>query len=94
MSLLARLEPTPRTGDRRSSKRRKLSLQAEGSLASTAGTQVVVHDLSEEGMLVESSDPLKEGERLDLVIPQAGETSARVVGSSGRFFGWRFETPL
>lgn len=94
MSLLAHLDSGPKPGERRSSRRRKLSLEAEGAAAVSGGTQVMIHDLSEDGMLLESSVALRTGERLDLLIPEAGGAAATIVWSSGRFFGCRFETPL
>ena len=54
----------------------------------------MIHDLSEEGMLLESSVALRTGERLDLLIPEAGSAAATIVWSSGRFFGCKFERPL
>ena len=62
MSLRAQLDIEPEKGERRSSQRRKLRLEAEGLSASTAETQVVIHDLSEDGLLVESPVPLSQGE--------------------------------
>jgi PilZ domain len=94
MSLLARLDSDPKPGERRGSRRRKLRLEAEGAAALSGGTQVVIHDLSEDGMLLESSVALRTGERLDLLIPEAGSAGATIVWSSGRFFGCKFERPL
>ena len=45
-------------------------------------------------MLLEASVALKTGERLDLLIPEAGSAAATIVWSSGRFFGCKFERPL
>ena len=94
MPLLARLDSSPKPGERRGSRRRKLRLEAEGAAALSGGTQVVIHDLSEEGMLLESSVSLRAGERLDLLIPEAGSAAATIAWSSGRFFGCKFERPL
>ena len=59
-----------------------------------AETKVVVHDLSEDGLLVESPIPLAQGEILEVVIPEAGIVQAEVAwSSSGRFFGCRFKEP-
>lgn len=91
MSLRAHLEVEPEAGERRSSRRRKLRLEAEGVTATSSQTQVVVHDLSEEGLLVESPVPLAQGELLEVVLPEAGTAQAEVTWSSGRFFGCRFK---
>ena len=94
MSLRAQLEIEPAAGERRSSLRRKLRLEAAGARASSAQTQVVIHDLSEEGLLIESPVPLAEGELLEVVIPEAGTAQAEVAWNSGRFFGCKFKQPI
>ena len=94
MSLRAQLEVEPRQGERRTKQRRRLRLEAEGS-ASTAESKVIVHDLSEDGLLVESPIPLSQGEILEVDIPGAGIVQAEVAWtSSGRFFGCRFKEPI
>lgn len=94
MSLRAQLDVEPRQGERRTKQRRRLRLEAEGS-ASTAETKVTVHDLSEDGLLVESPIPLSQGEILEVDIPGAGIVQAEVAWSSGgRFFGCRFKEPI
>ena len=94
MSLRAQLDVEPRQGERRTKQRRRLRLEAEGS-ALTAETKVTVHDLSEDGLLVESPIPLSQGEILEVDIPGAGIVQAEVAwSSSGRFFGCRFKEPI
>ena len=92
MSLLAHLEPDKGKAERRSSRRRKLRLETE----SKAGpeSRVIIHDLSERGMLLESGAVLVVGEKLELIIPEAGSAVATVVWSSGCYFGCRFEKEL
>lgn len=94
MSLRANLEIEPEKGERRSSHRRTLRLQAEGTSASSAETQVVIHDLSEDGLLIESPIPLATGDVLDVVIPEAGNAQAEVAWTSGRFYGCRFREKI
>jgi transcriptional regulator with XRE-family HTH domain len=52
---------------------------------------VVVHDLSETGLLLQTSGQLSVGERIEVVLPHAGATEANVVWASNEFFGCRFE---
>jgi hypothetical protein len=92
MSLLAHLEPERATSERRLSARRKLRLELEPQ--GSAGSRVVIHDLSEQGMLLETDARLVDGETVDLVIPGAGSAEAAVIWNSGRYFGCRFENPL
>ena len=94
MSLRANLEIDSEQGERRSSHRRTLRLQAEGASGSSPETQVVIHDLSEEGLLVESPVPLATGDMLDVVIPEAGNAQAEVAWTSGRFYGCKFREKI
>ncbi|NUT00805.1 MAG: PilZ domain-containing protein [Sphingomonas sp.] len=94
MTLRGHLEIDPHSGERRSSPRRRLQLVAEGVGASAAQTQVVIHDLSEEGLLIESPVPLAEGELLEVDIPEAGSVQAKVSWNSGRFFGCKFTSRI
>jgi len=92
MSLLAHLEPEKGKAERRSSRRRKLHLETEAE--ASPESRVVIHDLSEQGMLLESRVALAVGEKLDLVIPEAGSATASIVWSSGHYFGCKFDKPL
>jgi hypothetical protein len=94
MSLRAHLEPRDSTGNRRSAARRTLRLQALGATASQADADVVIHDLSLSGLLIETSAGLADGERIDVDLPEAGPTEAKVVWTSGRFFGCKFKRPI
>jgi hypothetical protein len=94
MSLLAHLEPSDSTSNRRSAARRTLRLQAVGATASQADAQVLIHDLSLTGLLLETSAGLSAGERIDVEIPDAGLTEAKVVWNSGRFFGCEFRRAI
>lgn len=92
MSLVAHLEPERAKSERRSSRRRKLRLELKRQVP--AESRVIIHDLSEQGMLLEGDADLAAGETFDLVIPEAGSTQATVIWNSGRYFGCRFESPL
>jgi hypothetical protein len=92
MPLFAHLDPEKEKAERRSSRRRKLRLRANPE--ASGGAQVVIHDLSERGMLLESAAALIVGETLDLIIPEAGSARATIVWNSGPYFGCRFEKPL
>jgi len=94
MSLLAHLDPSDPTANRRSAARRTLRLQSLGTTASQSAAQVTIHDLSLTGLLIETSADLAADERIDVEVPEAGLTEAKVVWSSGRFFGCRFKRPI
>lgn len=90
MQALARLERV-QGASRRGSSRLKLSLDA--SLAGS-GEDVVIHDLSPGGILVESSANLRKGARLEVDLPEVGATLATVVWNSGDYYGCQFDKPI
>ena len=94
MSFLAHLDRAHPTSNRRASPRRTLRLQALGTTSSQSPAEVIIHDLSRTGLLLETTAELAAGERIDVELPEAGAAQARVVWSSGRFFGCKFERPI
>jgi hypothetical protein len=90
MQALARLERV-QGASRRGSSRLKLSLDA--SLAGS-GEDVVIHDLSAGGILLESSASLRKGARLEVDLPEVGATQAKVVWNSGDYYGCQFDKPI
>jgi len=87
---VARLERV-QAQTRRGASRLKLSLDSslEGS-----GEEVVIHDLSTTGILIETEASLRKNARLELDLPEIGATVATVVWSSGDFFGCQFAKPI
>ena len=94
MGSLALLEGRHRVRSRRGATRRKLSLQAEGLVSNSSAAEVTIHDLSVTGLLLETSAELTRGEELDVYLPEAGATRARVIWSSGHYFGCQFDRPI
>ena len=77
--------------DRRGSPRRKLHL---GTLISKSGADVLIHNISSTGMLIETDERLRAGEALDIDLPEVGATTAVVAWRGGNFFGCQFVKPL
>lgn len=94
MSTLAQLEPRRDGFDGRNAARRKLKLQTSGSTSIRGFADVVIHDLSETGVLIETAAELSTGELLDVHIPEVGATAAKVVWNNGRLFGCEFESRI
>ena len=94
MSLHAELDRGQPTGDRRNAHRRTLRLLAQGSSATMPHIQVIIRDLSLTGLLVETAADFALDECLQIELPEAGEVEARIVWSSGRFFGCKFGRPI
>ena len=91
MSIGAHLEQRRRAVESRVGPRRKLRLGTPGASSSGNAMNVVVHDLSETGLLLQTSGQLSVGEKIEVVLPHAGPTEASVVWGSNDFFGCRFE---
>lgn len=90
MAILAELHPQRRTGERRVALRRTLQLTVRGETPSGDSAQVLIHDISVTGLLLETSADLLIGETLEVDVPEGGPTSAIVMWHSGRFFGCQF----
>ena len=73
--------------NRRYASRRTLRLPAA---LSDRGIEVLIHDLSPTGMLVESEQDLVSGDSLLVDLPERGSTAATVIWSSGHFHGCEF----
>jgi len=75
----------------RSHARRRLRLPLEGSIK---GGGALLHNLSESGLLLETSDELAVDEVIQVDLPDAGERPAKVVWHSGQLFGCQFLQPI
>lgn len=91
MSTAIQAAPPLESGNRRYAPRRALRLQ---SAVSDSGMEVMIHDLSPTGVLLETSQALGSGETLFVDLPERGPTAASVVWSSGNFHGCEFEQSI
>lgn len=91
--ILARLEPREST-ERRGAPRRRLKLDSAVSIPSGGDLEVIVHDLSATGLLIETGVDLRSGDELAVEIPGAGPTVATVMWVSGNYFGCEFKRPV
>jgi len=90
MAIQARLE-TFETASRRASPRRKLCL---GSSLAADGQDVIIHDLSATGVLLQTTAKLETFDNLEVDLPEVGPTHAFVVWNSGEYFGCEFARPI
>ena len=90
MTIQARLE-TFEDANRRASPRRRLRL---GSTLTGAGHEVVIHDLSSTGVLLQTSAKLGASDSFEIELPEVGATHAYVVWTSSDFFGCEFARPI
>ncbi len=94
MAVKGRLDSVAGQHDERRAVRHQLLLETSGALPSGAEANVVVHNVSSTGMLLETALPLGREQRIEVDLPEAGKVWAQVAWSSGMLFGCQFDTPL
>jgi hypothetical protein len=90
MIVRAYLDQDIAEGERRRPKRRVLKLETAASRPSGVEWPVLIHDLSNAGLLLESDADLAVGSGFSVIFPNAAQAEARVVWSHGRLFGCEF----
>lgn len=80
--------------DDRAGTRYRLLLDASVEHDQDGLTDVVIHDLSATGLLLETKASLPEHSEIAIDLPGAGTAVAKIVWSSGTFRGGQFSTPL
>lgn len=90
--LLAEIHTEALASDARRAPRRTLRLQV--AVATEAGADALIHNLSETGLLLETTTDFARGDALDVELPHVGATSAIVAWSRGGFVGCEFVTPV
>lgn len=73
--------------------RRRVRLAASASDGARS-VEVLVHNLSQTGVLVECGVSIAVGETIEIDLPEAGPTSASVLWKSGDFHGCQFDRPI
>lgn len=94
MTIPAYIEQPTQSNARRQERRQKLHLVVDGATAQEAALDVMIHDLSTSGLLLESSRPLSTGEKIQISLPHAGVRSAKIVWAQGNYFGCEFDRPV
>ncbi|AJA09199.1 XRE family transcriptional regulator [Sphingopyxis fribergensis] len=69
-------------------------MRFEGAVPRTGETEVLVHNISELGMVFETDEAFAIGDPIDIKLPQSGATRARVAWTSGRLIGLDFDLPI
>ncbi|MGB3711285.1 MAG: helix-turn-helix domain-containing protein [Erythrobacter sp.] len=78
----------------RRSARRALRLETSGALPDGEEANVVVHNLSAAGLLIETDLSLDVGDTLAIDLPEVGPVGAEIVWQSGRLNGCAFQQAL
>ncbi|HUD28763.1 MAG TPA: helix-turn-helix domain-containing protein [Novosphingobium sp.] len=94
MPIAAHFEVNAADDGRPRAERRRLLLETQGALESGAETQVILHNVSETGALLESQVDLEIGETLEIDLPGAPQSRARVIWASGKLYGCAFTAPI
>jgi len=94
MAIGAHLEDSHNLMGQDRAPRRTLRLETHGATPSGATANVQVHNVSATGLLLESQVPLVAGEKIEIDLPHAGATWAKVVWASDNLFGCQFHTPI
>lgn len=79
---------------KRRSARRNAPLLVRGTTRSGDAIELLIHNISESGILVESEAPLAIDDRIEIELPHAGPVQARMVWKSGELFGCQFDAPI
>ena len=80
--------------DSRGRLRRKLLLEVDASTPAREAYRTVVRNLSETGLLIETTAALALGDLIEVDLPRAGAAAATVMWNSDRLFGCNFAEDL
>lgn len=94
MVIQAQLNRRRQSRDQRSVVRRKMRLLAAGRTAAGQDSDVLIHDLSTSGLLLQTEVSLMNGEKIELALPRTGVREVEVVWKSGTYVGCRFLQPV
>ncbi len=94
MAVSGHLEEIRQSHEDRHYSRRRLSFQTLGQLPTGASANVLIHNGSTTGLLLQSGEDLSVGDRLEIDLPHAGPTTAEIVWASGDMFGCQFAGPI
>lgn len=72
----------------------RLRLRLQGAKARGVDVEVLVHNISATGLLLEGAATLAPGDAIQIDLPHAGATSARVIWASGPLYGCQFDAPI
>lgn len=93
MAITAIVEQPPVSDDKRRAVRWRMRLELPGSL-DEGHANVIIHDLSTAGMLMETTSRLEVGQSITVALPEAENATARIVWQDDHLFGCRFDQPL
>ena len=93
LPLSAQFVRSRNSGEARAADRRVLQLSVTASIADESA-EALIHNLSERGLLLETSADLRVGDSMNVELPYVGEVVAAVVWSRDNFFGCEFDSAI
>ena len=69
-------------------------MRFEGAVPRNGETEVLVHNISELGLVLETDVQFAIGDPIDIKLPHSGATRARAAWTSGRLIGFDFDMPI
>jgi transcriptional regulator with XRE-family HTH domain len=75
-------------------KPKEVRMRFEGAVPKAGEIEVLVHNISELGVVLETDELFEIGDPIDIKLPQSGAARARVAWTSGRLIGFDFDLPI
>jgi len=94
MAVAAQFDILPQGKSDRGKARHQMRLRVRGAAPSGDASDVLIHNLSATGLLIESASQLAVGDEIVVALPEAAASIARVVWASEQFYGCAFDLPL
>lgn len=94
MALKAHLDPADPESSKRRQPRRALQLETSGVLPGGLEANVLIHNISAAGLLLETEIELNQGEKLAIELPEIGRVDAQIVWVSDDLYGCAFDMAL
>ena len=94
MAVAAQFDILPTGNNQRGTARQQMRLRVRGAPPAGEVADVLIHNLSSTGLLLECTSQLAVGDEIVVELPEAATSTAKVVWASGHFFGCAFDRPL
>jgi len=94
MTVAAQFDILSKDKSTRGTARHQMRLRVRGAPGSGEAADVLIHNLSATGLLLESASRLAVGDEIVVELPESATCTAKVVWTSGQFFGCAFDRPL
>lgn len=94
MAVLAQLDTRSQIVSRRGRQRRALRLSIDEAFVDGRTIDIILHDLSVTGLLIETNSDLSVGDVIQLEVPESGPVDTEIMWHSGNFYGCQFEREI